>query len=406
VIDEDCARSFGGANAPFSRAWACGILAGVVHRRVGAVGHLAAVAARKAWRRGAAGRRLASLGCLAGLFCSHVAMAQTGQTGQGSGLPLRLTIDAPAGCPDRATFLAQVKGYAARVREASPGELAPTIHVEMRPGDADFRGILTVRDVDGEEGRREVRDVDCASVAAALAFVAAVVVDPDVARTANGAPAVRMAKGDAAPSAGAPAASAPSSKSSSGARGSPRTGRDLSSRSASRPPRLAAGAAIAGIEGLGPGVQIVPRLFVDLALPGPLERFDGRVSFGRGFTSAAPTAFGTARITLTDLRFEPCFAAGPRGAFRVGACGVVDVAILTGEGTNTTDPQTLTRRSVELGAGLRPTWILGDRVTLGLLVGAAVPMARYRFLFTPNATAYELAAWSGFAELSAGVYFW
>jgi len=173
VIDEDCARSFGGANAPFSRAWACGILAGVVHRRVGAVGHLAAVAARKAWRRGAAGRRLASLGCLAGLFCSHVAMAQTGQTGQGSGLPLRLTIDAPAGCPDRATFLAQVKGYAARVREASPGELAPTIHVEMRPGDADFRGILTVRDVDGEEGRREVRDVDCASVAAALAFVAA-----------------------------------------------------------------------------------------------------------------------------------------------------------------------------------------------------------------------------------------
>jgi hypothetical protein len=33
-------------------------------------------------------------------------------------------------------------------------------------------------------------------------------------------------------------------------------------------------------------------------------------------------------------------------------------------------------------------------------------MRRYRFLFTPNVTAYELAIWSGFAELSAGVSFW
>ena len=58
-------------------------------------------------------------------------------------------------------------------------------------------------------------------------------------------------------------------------------------------------------------------------------------------------------------------------------------------------------------------WVIGDRVTLGLLVGAAVPMARYRFYFAngssqsaPTLTAYELATWSGFAELSAGVYFW
>jgi hypothetical protein len=118
------------------------------------------------------------------------------------------------------------------------------------------------------------------------------------------------------------------------------------------------------------------------------------------------TAAGTARIALTDVRFEPCFDAAPPGALRLRACGIVDAAILTGEGTRTMDARTASRQSIELGLGIRPTWILGDRLTLGLLVGAAVPMARYRFYFAPDATAYELAPWSGFAEFSAGVYFW
>jgi hypothetical protein len=337
------------------------------------------------------------------LLCAHVAAAQTPD--DGAGLPLRLTIDVPAGCPDRATFLAQVRAYATRVREASPGEPAQAIHVEVRPSDGDFRGTLTVRGPNGDEGRREVRDVDCESVAAALAFVAAVVVDPNVARAANPGPAGGLSKGGASPSAGAAptvgAASVPARSS-------------ASSRPASHqpPPRLAIGAAIAGIEGLGPGTQVVPRVFVDLALPGPLQRVEARASLGRGFPSEAPTHIGTARITLTDLRLEPCFVVGSPGPFRLGACGVVDLAILAGQGTSTHDAQSATRQSVELGAGLRPTWIVGDRVTLGLLVGAAVPMQRYRFYFAPNVTAspevtaYELAAWSGFAELSAGLYFW
>jgi hypothetical protein len=64
------------------------------------------------------------------------------------------------------------------------------------------------------------------------------------------------------------------------------------------------------------------------------------------------------------------------------------------------------RLSIELGLGLRPTWVVGRRFILGVLVGAAVPTARYRFLFSPNETAYQLAAWSGVGEFSIGVYFW
>jgi hypothetical protein len=329
-------------------------------------------------------RCVATLALLAGGVRGRVAAAQTAD--ERSGLPLRLTVDAPAGCPDSAALLVQVKEYSTRVRDASPGEPAQTIHVEMRPSDGQFLGTLTLRNVDGEEGRREVRDVDCASVAAAMAFVVAVVVDPNVARMANPRAAARTAP--PSPVLPLPPGSSPPA-------------------SHGPPPRFAAGAAIAGIEGLGRGIQISPRVFVDLELPGPLERFDARASLGRAFTTSAPAPpFGTARITLTDVRFEPCFAAWSSRSFRLGACGVVDIASLNGQGIDTTASANATRRSVELGGGLRPTWIVADRVTIGLLAGATAATARFRFYFSPDATAYELARWSGFVEFGVGVYFW
>ena len=281
---------------------------------------------------------------------------------------MRLTVDAPPECPDRAAFLAQVKAYAARVREALPGEAAREIHAAMRPDDDGFAGTLTTTEPDGTEGRREVHDVDCGSLSAGMAFVAAIVIDPNVARTAAPPPAVPPPR--------------------------------------EPPARLSAGVAFAAIEGLGPGTQLNPRGFVDLELPGPLHRLDARVSLGRAFTNSVMTTSGTAEITLTDLRLEPCFDLMSPGALGLRACGIVDGVVLAGEGTRTSDETTATRRSIELGLGVRPTWVVGGRLVLGVFAGAAVPMARYRFFFKPNETAYRLAAWSGVVELSAGVYFW
>jgi hypothetical protein len=61
-------------------------------------------------------RCVATLALLAGGVAGRVAAAQTSD--ERSGLPLRLTIDAPAACPDSGALLAQVKEYASRVREA------------------------------------------------------------------------------------------------------------------------------------------------------------------------------------------------------------------------------------------------------------------------------------------------
>jgi hypothetical protein len=159
--------------------------------------------------------------------------------------------------------------------------------------------------------------------------------------------------------------------------------------------------------GLGPDPQVIPRAFVDLELPALFAGPSGRLSVGRGFTSSVSTPNGTADITLTDVRFEPCVDAWSSATFRARVCGVVELGILSGEGRDTTDPQSGTRASLELGLGLRPTWIVRDQIVLGILLAGALPLARYRFYFdTPDKTAYRLAAASAIGEASVGVRFW
>ncbi len=91
----------------------------------------------------------------------------------------------------------------------------------------------------------------------------------------------------------------------------------------------------------------------------------------------------------------------------MGACGIIEGDVLRGQGTSTNAAESHSRVSVELGLGLRPTWDVTRQITLGLLAGGAVPLARYRFHFTsPDTTAYRLAAWSGLAEFGAAWRFW
>src|SRR5260370_11133887 len=93
-------------------------------------------------------------------------------------LPLRVTVDAVRGCANRAVFLARVRSYAPRVRDATADEPGRTMRVIVRAEGEEFLGTLRVRQVDGEEGSRQVRGADCASATQGLAFVAAVIKHP------------------------------------------------------------------------------------------------------------------------------------------------------------------------------------------------------------------------------------
>lgn len=310
-------------------------------------------------------------------------------------VPIRLTFAAPAGCPDREAFLDQLRARSQRIREAASDEGGPSLYVEIRITESGVVGGLTLREANGEGGHRELRGADCESLAKGLAFVAAVILDPSA---VLGVVAPMAGRSPVAEHPEAPAVA--TLKVALTTEDKPRAG-----------PRehlsLSLGGAFAVAVGLGPDPQFVPRAFLDVGLPAALRRASARLSFGRGFSRTADTPNGTAVITLTDVRLETCWDAWSPATFRALACGIAEGGVLSGEGRNTLDARSETRAQWDLGLGLRPTWIVGNGLALGLLVAGAVPLARYRFYFaSPDVTAYRVPAWSALAELSGSVRFW
>jgi hypothetical protein len=119
------------------------------------------------------------------------------------------------------------------------------------------------------------------------------------------------------------------------------------------------------------------------------------------------TALGTAEIALTAVRFDACASAWHPGALRLPVCAILESGVLRGQGMDTTGARSQTRSLVELGVGLQPTWTVGHRYFVGLSVGGAAALARYRFYFRPpDATAYRLPPWSTFGAIDLGVLIW
>lgn len=92
--------------------------------------------------------------------------------------PFRLVWSSSAGCGGARTFLAELAGRTALLREARENEHAITLIVETFRAPAGVRGQLTVRKPDGELTVREVPGQNCQEVGSAMALIAALMVDP------------------------------------------------------------------------------------------------------------------------------------------------------------------------------------------------------------------------------------
>jgi hypothetical protein len=320
-------------------------------------------------------RVLASVGALVTVSGQSAPARAT----QAPDLPLRLTVTAAFGCPDGATLLSQVKDYAPRVRAALPGESATAIQIEVHPSGPLLEGIVTVEDPGGASGRRELQGANCDALASAAAFVIAVIMDPQAARANEPAPASPSPALTPAPSKPLPPIG-----------------------------QISAGTAIEIAHGFGPDPAVIARLLLDFAFSRWLAGVSLRVEGGRGLEHSVHVGAGTATIGATDARIEPCYGVWSPRALTVRGCGVVEILFLSAD-SEAGDPATSrspTLASLELGLAVRPTWTIGKYFSVGLLAGAAVPLARYRFYFTlPDTTVYRLPALSTFGELSAEVNF-
>ncbi|RYE88967.1 MAG: hypothetical protein EOO75_12585, partial [Myxococcales bacterium] len=91
--------------------------------------------------------------------------------------PVRLRYQAPAGCPDEATFWQTVRQRAPDARQATGGEPAPSYGVTIEQRDDVAVGRLEVETASGRALVREIRGESCADAAVALAFVTALALE-------------------------------------------------------------------------------------------------------------------------------------------------------------------------------------------------------------------------------------
>jgi hypothetical protein len=85
--------------------------------------------------------------------------------------PVRLEYGGASGCPDRATFVAQVLARSRRFSfAAGEEELARPVRVALQATDAGFRGELRLIGEDGEAVSRAIDGADCSEVTRALAL--------------------------------------------------------------------------------------------------------------------------------------------------------------------------------------------------------------------------------------------
>src|SRR5882672_6807655 len=130
-------------------------------------------------------RRVRALQWLLPLCASSAVAAPP--DGRAAEEPIRLEYRPAAGCPSNDALVSNLRASTTRFRFAGEGEPARSfaIDAEQKPGapgaagTSKYAGRLTIRDVSGQTAVREVSGATCAEAVAALAFVAALAIDPN-----------------------------------------------------------------------------------------------------------------------------------------------------------------------------------------------------------------------------------
>ncbi|HEY3495931.1 MAG TPA: hypothetical protein VGK73_14635, partial [Polyangiaceae bacterium] len=94
-------------------------------------------------------------------------------------LPYHIEYEAKPGCASREAFIRELTSRTERARAAVPEEEGAKIVVKLIENDGAIAGQLTLLEQDGSETRRGVAGETCDETVAALALIAAVIIDPE-----------------------------------------------------------------------------------------------------------------------------------------------------------------------------------------------------------------------------------
>jgi hypothetical protein len=264
---------------------------------------------------------------------------------------------APAECPTRADFSAQVAARTA-------GWLAPSSPFEVT--------VAIEREAQGLVGRvtfaraeqrtvRELQAADCHELVQALAFIVAVLVDPQASVTPLPPPGEQRPPPVYLLPAAAPAL----------------------------PPPPASLWFIAGPEAavettLTQDAAVSERLFLGIGRgERSLALSSARLSFGRVDAHASSANSGAlAQFVLETARLEGCLVRVADDGLAFEPCPFVEFGRLRAVGVHRAGNVTSNELWGSLGFVFRPTWTFSQRLVLGVGLGVQLPLSRYRFAFT------------------------
>jgi hypothetical protein len=294
---------------------------------------------------------------------------------------LRVLYAAPAGCGTRASFVAELEARTPRVRVVDSEDVA-TVNVELLDRPTGIVGELSLREPNGMETLRAVAGKSCEEVVAALALIAAVLVDPEAITRAP------------TPSRTAPAAAT------TGPRGE-RPREEKPQAPSGEPVRLrpsfGTGAAVTST--VAPSLSFAPTLELGFEL----ERGGRRgpmllLSFERFSSSTVTTRAGLADLSTLLGRVSVCPLRWPaRGIAFLAPCGAFEAGSLHVDVSQTIDEQEPTVLWLAAGPGLhlelRPLRVLG----LELELLGIFPLVRDTFYFSPAIPVFSIpvVGWTG-----------
>lgn len=365
---------------------------------------------RTSWRRARAAAVFATLGTSARAAGFPDNLPATDE-------PIHLAYAAAGGCPTAAELVSMLRESTTRFRLAGEWEQARSFGIEAigediaAPGSSsgsteqNYVGRLTIRDVENNAAVREVHGRTCKEVVEAVAFIAALAIDP------NAVPA-RTPSGES-PTAPAVAAPAATTLASSGPPQLAPSAPELPPPSFTSPEtRLFAAIRAGGISGVAPGVTAFARLAAEVSRIIPRSPWTASLSLslGRGLTREIRTPAGVAHLTWTTGRLDACFlrwAIAPDAMTGLELCPVLEAGVISGTSTETNDATPRSRGWFSLGAVGRLALEIAGPVAIEVEGGATAPILRDHFYFSPVTNAsnevYRVPAVSFFVDAGVSV---
>jgi hypothetical protein len=302
---------------------------------------------------------------------------------------VRLEYQAPAECPDRATFVEQVLRRASGVRLAAPEEPAPEFRVVVDGTDGGTRARLIVLDGTAPPVERELAGPDCAELVASMAVVIALAIDARVAAPVAEVPAERPAP--PAPVAGAPVAPA-------------RANGDYAVRLPVRGRLWSLGIGAAVASDIAPAWSPGAMMFSELGLAGELR---ARLSLVYLTSGELTLGAARARFALLTGRAELCpLALQPARSFWLRPCGGFELGTHQAEGEPSARieaPKSSSALWLAGELGLRAELEVASFLFVELEAQARIPFLHRTYVFErPDEVAYETPALGVGGQLGVG----